>query len=695
MSIINGIRDAVEQQLASGVDINACDEKGKTPLILASAKAHLDLCIFLLEKGANPDHKDAEGKNALHFAIQNGNQGLVALLLQYKKHMTTSLTLPVNEEESLQASYNTKISYDIILNETNLNPITDESILSSWEEELETTAPNSDFGCFLEAKKIQQESLQHKVVDNDEDWLDVDIELPEIHSYGRKLYIDDKAKWIPAVRKLFRAGLKDLVLCEEQINEIIPHDEWGEEIDPNFKIKLQIAIEDFGIYIDEKIALPGLPEDNDEDEEVNGKDGDEDDDENLDRKIKYFKDLMVENNDPSDLYFNEIKTGDLLSQKEEVKIGKEISDGMKAIIGAIIENKPALKELISILEKSTEDKSTLKKFAFYEGEKTKNINDDSHPNVWNTKNKNGLQQNKVKKLLEKFPKLYAPQSKYTGLVDKIHQLNLNENLIIHLKKIIIENSNDQATYRLTEYNFQKIREGRIQLVESNLRLVPWVARKYKGLPYLDLIQEGNLGLIKAAERFDYQRGVKFSTYAVWWIRQSITRAISNHSRFIRIPSHLNDNCRRIKKSIEKSIVSTGQAPTNQILASELLASVETVKKLVEIQDEPICIDEITNFDLLPVEGKLSQNTFHFSEIVNQTDIQESVSKALNTLKAREAKIISMRFGIGKYNEHSLREVGVKMGLSRERIRQIERNSLIKLQRSGLIQSLNPNNQEYL
>ena len=127
------------------------------------------------------------------------------------------------------------------------------------------------------------------------------------------------------------------------------------------------------------------------------------------------------------------------------------------------------------------------------------------------------------------------------------------------------------------------------------------------------------------------------------------------------------------------------------MASELLASVETVKKLVEIQDEPICIDEITNFDLLTVKGKLSQNAFQFSEIVNQTDIQESVSKALNTLRAREAKIISMRFGIGKYNEHSLREVGEKMGLSRERIRQIERNSLIKLQRSGLIKSLNPNN----
>jgi len=691
MSIINGIRDAVEQQLANGVDINVCDEKGRTPLILASANAHIDLCVFLLEQGANPEHKDAEGKNALYVAIQNGNQGLVALLQQYKKHMITSSPVPVNGEESLQPNYTTKYSHEILLNETNLNPITDEHLLSSWEEELEPIAPNSDLGCFLEAKKIQQESLLHKVVDNDEDWLDVDIELPELHSYGRKIYLDDKVKWLPVVRKLFRDGLKNLVLCEEQINAVIPLDEWGEEIDPNFKIKLQIAIEDFGIFIDEKIALPELPKDNDEDDEDNGKDGDEDDDENLDEKIRYFKDLMLESNETSDLYFNEIKTGDLLSQKEEVEIGKEMEDSLKGIIDAIIQSPPALVELISIFEESEEQKSTSKKITFYEGDKTDNINNDSSFNVSNTKNKKGLRQHKVKKLLEKFPKIFASPYKYKDLIDKIYRLNLAENLILHLKKVVFNNSNDQAVCRLIECNFQKMRERRIQLVESNLRLVPWVARKYKGLPYLDLIQEGNLGLIKAAERFDYQRGVKFSTYAVWWIRQSITRAISNHSRFIRIPSHLNDNCHRIKKSIEKSIVSTGQTPTNEILASELLASVETVKNLVEIQDEPICIDEITNFDLLPVEGKLSQNTFHFSEIVNRTDIQESVSKALSTLKAREAKIISMRFGIGNYNEHSLREVGVKMGLSRERIRQIERNSLIKLQRSGLIQSLKPNN----
>jgi len=683
MSLINGVKDAVAQQLDRGVNINVCDERGRTPLILASSKGHEDLCSFLLKLGANPDQEDAGGKCALFFAKQNGHQGVISLLQRYVSHTTSSGPVTLLGEECVPAEPSK--FHETLLNEATSSHQSDEYDHSAWEEELDPAIPDSDLGCFLEAKKIQQEISQHKVIDNDEDWSDVDIELPEIQSRWRNSLLEDEIQWLPAVRNLFRVGLQNLVLCEEQISAVIPLDEYGAETNPNFKLKLQIAIEDFGIFIDESIALPELSDNEENVDDIY--------DLHLDKKVQYFKNLILESSDASDLYFKEIKIGDLLSQEEEVKLGKEIEVGMKSIIGAITQSTPALNELISTLENSMKGKSTLKQFIDDEGNKTNNLIRGSKSKVpdSNTRNNKCLLQHKIQKLFNKFPRLYASSDKHEVLIDKIYQLNLTEKLILHLKKIIVDNSGDQTACRLIESGFQKVRAARIQLVESNLRLVPWVAKKYKGLPYLDLIQEGNLGLIKTAERFDYQRGARFSTYAVWWIRQSITRAINNHSRFIRIPIHLNDGCRKVKESIEKSIVGTGLLPTDDALAYELLTSVDNIKRLRKIQDEPMCIDEIANFDLLPVEEKPNKNTIYLRGVVDQADLEETVSEALNTLTARQAEIIRMRFGVGEYCEHTLEEIGIKIGLTRERIRQIESNALDKLHRSVLLRSLNPNN----
>jgi RNA polymerase primary sigma factor len=197
---------------------------------------------------------------------------------------------------------------------------------------------------------------------------------------------------------------------------------------------------------------------------------------------------------------------------------------------------------------------------------------------------------------------------------------------------------------------------------------------------MDLVQEGNIGLIKAAERFDYQRGTKFSTYAVWWIRQSITRAISNQESTIRIPVHMYEDVRKVRKSIDRTVITTGNPPSDEILANELSLPVERIRKIRNIPDEPINIDNLALEGFMPIDEIPDPVA---EETMVQIDLQDLVKSTLTTIPEKDAEILRMRFGIGEYNEHTLEEVGHKYGLSRERIRQIESKALRKLMRKVL------------
>lgn len=378
----------------------------------------------------------------------------------------------------------------------------------------------------------------------------------------------------------------------------------------------------------------------------------------------------VSSDDPVRMYLKEIGSIPLLKSAEEVNLAKQIEAGkflQNELTDAIMEQTGLNKVLARTIAKSYNTsgmQATLdasETVPLDEDELKKNIIEDAsllsdtEEEEFEISKIQGFSIEEIQACLEKAEQMVADRRTKSGQLTSIEDL-----------RQLAKNAN--AAKRM--------------LTKANLRLVVSIAKKYvgRGMLFLDLIQEGNLGLIRAVEKFDYQKGYKFSTYATWWIRQAITRAIADQARTIRIPVHMVETINRLKKVTRKLSQKHGRKPTEDEIAEAMEVSVDKLREIIKVAQEPISLEtpigkeedsRLSDF----IEGTDGETPV---ESVTQELLRDDLDEVLKTLSEREREVLALRFGLGDGNPRTLEEVGQYFNVTRERIRQIEAKALRKL-----------------
>lgn len=398
------------------------------------------------------------------------------------------------------------------------------------------------------------------------------------------------------------------------------------------------------------------------------------------------------------LYLRDMGNILLLTKEGERALARQIEKGEKIFINALSQTELVYNEILNLEKQIKANPSTLPKvFDFTEQElegpslqakrdkllkniqEVKNLHSQLHQLHPHKRMARGRLVVQMKRLIRELP---IHPNKRDEYLKKFHE---------KVKKGQGLESMDSSSLQMLLQKMEEAKKTRDraknELVAANLRLVISLAKKYqnRGLPLLDLIQEGNIGLMRAVEKFDYRKGHKFSTYATWWIKQAISRAISDQSRTIRIPVHMSETLSKLNAASQNIVREKGREPTDEELAKRMKLPVNKVREIMKHTQETMSIDAPTGENGETYLGEFIEDDEVPSppDTVIHINLREQIEKALKYLSERETKVLKMRYGLGGGKEYTLEEVGEEFNVTRERIRQIEQKALKKLKKPDI------------
>lgn len=650
MASLAGVETAVKLHIRRGDDLNARDSGGMTPLMLAASKNRVSVCSLLVEAGADLSLCDQSGRDALAIALSAGAYGAAEVL-----SACVSKAQPVADDLAPEAEDSPEWIGAVSLDED-----WEVGGFGDWEADEYKPPPEGDSSIAEAAAAIHRSISRHIPVDMAEDWDDFVALLPEFAERPKadKDFSDD-------LRFLLLRAIREGAVPEESVLRVCC---LGEKDDDARELLIRALLAEAGIEPDDRREEgdePFMAEPSDEEDSA------------VSVLVKYAEDLDPWRCDPARFYARELRAGRLLSAEEEVLLGKEMEEcvslASKAMAGwnaGLDELERAGKAVSAGLEDATAYViSAVQESVDYEGEAA----GDDEGDVSSVCDVKEAFLSGIAEVLS-LRKACAEPSATT--VAAIAKLRLAPSFLVGLSNVAKDDP-EAKDFRSAVERYTKARET---MTVCNLRLVYNVVKRYQGLglPFDDLLQEGNIGLIKAVERYDWRRGFKFSTYATWWIRQSASRAVADCGRTIRLPIHLNEPLSVLRKAIEAYEAKSGSTPSDMVLAQLVSMPLSKVSMLRARMDEPIRLDE-PDVDGAQVLDELFDDSEGRPEaLFERVELIKMIGKAISDLDERTAEMLSLRYGLDGLDPRTLEETGEHFGVTRERVRQIELQALKKL-----------------